>query len=144
MERLRVRIPAGTAGEFSSPGLTLCVDSHPVSLPSPCYRSGTQKTSVILPKTHTPLTQRSPSGLSMPLSRHSVRTYSEMSSHAVCQGPCGHSRLSPISHCGLILTLKSGSVCASQSPLKKKQKQRRRGILTYMGRTFSRKSSQAK
>ena len=41
IERLRVRIPAGTAGEFSSPELTLCADSHSVSVPPPCYRSGT-------------------------------------------------------------------------------------------------------
>ena len=27
-ERLRVRIPAGTAGEFSSPGSTFCADSY--------------------------------------------------------------------------------------------------------------------
>ena len=27
-ERLRVRIPAGVAGEFSSPGSTFCADSY--------------------------------------------------------------------------------------------------------------------
>ena len=27
-ERSRVRIPAGTAGEFSSPGSTFCADSY--------------------------------------------------------------------------------------------------------------------
>ena len=41
IERLRVRSPAGAAGEFSSPELTLCADSYPVSVPLPCYRSGT-------------------------------------------------------------------------------------------------------
>ena len=41
IERLRVRIPAGAAGEFSSPELTLCADSYSVSVPPPCYRSGT-------------------------------------------------------------------------------------------------------
>ena len=41
IERLRVRIPAGAAGEFSSPELTLCADSCAVSVPPPCYRSGT-------------------------------------------------------------------------------------------------------
>ena len=35
IERLRVRIPAGAAGEFSSPELTLCVDSYSVSVPPP-------------------------------------------------------------------------------------------------------------
>ena len=49
-------------------------------------------------KTHTPLTQRSRSGLTMALSRHSVGTYQEMSSHATRQGTLSHSRL-----CGLIL-----------------------------------------
>ena len=39
----------------------------------------------------------------MPLSRHNVRTYSETSSHATCQETFGHGRLSPLSHCGLIL-----------------------------------------
>ena len=28
IERSRVRIPAGTAGEFSSPGSTICADSY--------------------------------------------------------------------------------------------------------------------
>ena len=41
IERLRVRIPAGAAGEFSSPESTLCADSYSVSVPSPRYRSGT-------------------------------------------------------------------------------------------------------
>ena len=50
IERLRVRIAAGAAGEFSSPGLILCADSYSVSVPSPCYCSGTEKTPVILPK----------------------------------------------------------------------------------------------
>ena len=52
---------------------------------------------------HTPLTQRSRSGLTVLLSRHSVGTYPEMSSHATCQGTLGHSRLSSLNHCGLIL-----------------------------------------
>ena len=41
IERWRVQIPAGVAGEFSSPELTLFADSSSVSAPSPCYRSGT-------------------------------------------------------------------------------------------------------
>ena len=41
--------------------------------------------------THTPLTQRSRSGLTMLLSRHCVGTYPETSSHATCQGTFGHS-----------------------------------------------------
>ena len=39
----------------------------------------------------------------MPLSRHSAETYPETSSHATCQETFGHGRLSPLSHCGLIL-----------------------------------------
>ena len=41
IERLRVRIPAGAAGKFSSLEFTLCADSYSVSVPPPCYRSGT-------------------------------------------------------------------------------------------------------
>ena len=39
----------------------------------------------------------------MPLSRHSVETYQEMSSHATRQGTSDQSHLSSLSHCGLIL-----------------------------------------
>ena len=53
--------------------------------------------------THTPMTQRSQSGLTIPLSRYSLVTYPEMSSHATCQGTFSHSHLSSLSHCGLIL-----------------------------------------
>ena len=35
IERLRVRIPAGTAGEYSSPEFPLCADSYSVSFPHP-------------------------------------------------------------------------------------------------------------
>ena len=65
---------------------------------------------VILPKMqvagynmHTPLNQRSRSGMTMPLSGFSVGTYLEMSPHATHQGTLGHSRLSLLSHCELIL-----------------------------------------
>ena len=80
IERLRVRIPEGAAGEFSSPELTLCVDSFgfrsiPVLLQwhvkDPCHSAKSVGGRLHL-NTHTPLTQRSRSGLSMPLSRHSV------------------------------------------------------------------------
>ena len=53
--------------------------------------------------THTSLTQRSRSGLTLPLSRHSVGTYQVTSSHATRQGTLGHSRLSLLSHCRLTL-----------------------------------------
>ena len=53
--------------------------------------------------THTPLTQRSRSGLTMPLSRYCVGTYPETSSHPTCQGTFVHSSLGSLSHCGLFL-----------------------------------------
>ena len=46
---------------------------------------------------HTPLTQRSRSGLTMPLSSHCVGIYQETSSHATRQGTLSHSRLSSLS-----------------------------------------------
>ena len=73
--------------------------------------------------THTPLTQRSRSGLTMPLSRHSVGTYPETSSHTTRQKTLSHSGLSSLNHCGLILAEKSGiSVRELISTLKKKKK----------------------
>ena len=50
IERVRVRIPRGAAEDFSSPELTFSADSYSVSVPAPCYCSGTKKTPVILPK----------------------------------------------------------------------------------------------
>ena len=41
IERLRIRILAGMAGEVLSPESTLCADSYSVSVPPLCYRSGT-------------------------------------------------------------------------------------------------------
>ena len=70
--------------------------------------------------THTPLTHRSRSGLTMPLSRQSVGIYQETSSHATRLGTLGHSRLSSLSHHGLILAQRVELVCASYSPLLKK------------------------
>ena len=52
------------------------------------------------PLTRTPLTRQSRSGLTKLLSRHSVGTYRESSSHATCQGTFVHSHLSWQSHCG--------------------------------------------
>ena len=52
--------------------------------------------------THTAMTQRSRSGLTMPLSRHSVGTDQETNSHATRQRTLRHSRISSLSHCGLI------------------------------------------
>ena len=105
IERLRVRILVGAAGEFSSPELSLCADSYSVSdsppPPSPVLPQWQVKDTGHSTKsaggrlnlnTHTSLTQRSRSGLTMPLSRHSVGIYREKSSHATGQGTLGHSR----------------------------------------------------
>ena len=53
--------------------------------------------------THTPFVQQSWSELTMPLSRHCVGTYVEVSSDAICQGTLRHSHLSSLSHHALIL-----------------------------------------
>ena len=104
IERLRVRISAEAAGEFSSPELTLCSDlfgvrSIPVlpllHLKDP-GRSAKSAGGRLHLNTHALLTQRSRSGLTMPLSRHSVGTYPETSLHAACQETFGHSRLSSL------------------------------------------------
>ena len=112
IERVRVRIPAGTAGEFSSPVSTLCADSLFGVRSTPVLPQWHVKDPGHFAKsaagglhlyTHTPLTERSRSGLTMPLSRHSLGTYQETSSHATRQGTLGHSRLSSLSHYGLTL-----------------------------------------
>ena len=51
---------------------------------------------------YTPLTQRSRSRLTMPLSRHCVGTCLETSSHATCQGTFCHGHPSSLSHCARI------------------------------------------
>ena len=95
IERLRVRIPAEAAVEFSSPELTLCADSY--SVPQwhvkdlgQCAKSEDGRLHL---NTHTPCTHRSRSGLTMPRSRHSVGIYQETSSHATRQGTLDGSRL---------------------------------------------------
>ena len=91
IERLRVRILGGAAGEFSSPELILCADSYSVSVPPPSYADARKKPGYFAKSaggrlhlnTHTALTQRSRSGLTMPPSRHSVGTYPETCSNAI-------------------------------------------------------------
>ena len=106
IERLRVRIPAGAAGEFSSPELTFCADSTP-ALPQwhvkDLGHSAKSAGGRLHLNKHTPLTHRSRSGLTMPLSRQRVGIYQETSSHATRQGTLGHSRPNSLSHRGLIL-----------------------------------------
>ena len=100
---------------LSSPELTLCAHSCSVSVPPPTRTPVTAVASKRLRSfcqsaggrlhlnTHTPLTQQSQSELTMLLSRHSLGTYPETSAHATSQGTMGHSHLSSLSHCGLIL-----------------------------------------
>ena len=74
---------------------------------------------------HTSLTQRSRSGLTMRLSRHSVGTYQETSSHAIRQGTLGHSVAKPL---WTDPGLESGiSVRQLTSTLKKKKKKTQAG-----------------
>ena len=112
IERLRVRIAAGAAGEFSSPESTLCADSlfgvhsTPLLLQWDVKDPGHSAKSAcgrLHPNMHTPLTQRSRIELTMPLSRRSVGTYQETSSHATRQGTLGHNCINSLGHCGLIL-----------------------------------------
>ena len=134
IERLRVRIPTRAADELCCPVLTLRADPYSVSAsppptplpppspPTPVLQQWHVKDSGhsaitaggrLHLNTYTPLTQPSRSGLAMPLSRHSVGTYPETSSRALCQGTFGHSRFSSLSHCGLILAKRVKLVSAS-------------------------------
>ena len=80
---------------------------------------------------------RSASRLTRPLSGHSVGTYPETTSHATCQGTFGYSRLSSLSHCGLILAYMSGmKKCARVNLHFTKSTQKRSSIFS--------KSSQAR
>ena len=60
----------------------------------------------------------------MPLSRHSVGTDTETISYATCRGTFCHSRLSSLSHCGLILAWREELVRELISTSKKKKKKK--------------------
>ena len=103
--------PAGAAGKFFFQS-QLCVLTYSVSVlplmlpqwhvkdPGHSVKSAGGRLHL---NTHTPLTRRSRSRLTTPLSRQNVGIYQETSSHATRQGTLGPSRLSSLSHCGLIL-----------------------------------------
>ena len=82
IERSRVRVPAGAAGECSFPKFTFRADSCSVSVPTrviAAARKGSQSFCQsaggrLQINTHTPFIQRSRSGLTM-LSKHIVGTY---------------------------------------------------------------------
>ena len=100
----KAHLLTGTAGEFSSPVNFVCcllfgVLSTPVHVKDPGHSAKSAGSRLHL-NTHTPMTERSRSGLTMPLSRHCVGTYQERSSHTACQGILDHSRLSSLSLCG--------------------------------------------
>ena len=111
-ERLRVWILAGAVGEFYSPELAFVrwllfdVCSTPVLLQwhikDPCHSAKSAGGRLHL-NTHTPFTQPSRNGLTMPLCRHSVGIYQERGSHTIHQETLSHSHLSLLSPCGLIL-----------------------------------------
>ena len=63
----------------------------------------------------------------MLLCRHSVGTYQETSSHATCQGTLSHSRLSSLSHSGLILA-KEWNLCVQANLHLKKKKKAQAGM----------------
>ena len=112
IETLWVLIPTGAAGEFSSPAVNfVCwllfgvrsihmLPQWHVKDPGHYAKSAGSRLHL---NTHVPLTQRSRSGLTMPLCRHSVGTYWAMSSQATCQGTFSNSHLSLLFHFGLIL-----------------------------------------
>ena len=93
IERLRVRIPAGAEGEFSSTESTLCAGSIFGVLSTPVLpqkhikdpgHSAKKCRWQVTPKNAYILDPKMLSGLIMFLSRHSAGTYPEMSSHATC------------------------------------------------------------
>ena len=104
IERLRVRILAGVAGELSSPKSTLCADSYSVSVPPPMLPQWHVKDSGHSAKsaggrlhlnTYTPLTHRSWSGLTKQCGNLSENKLACNSS-----GTLSLSSLSSLSHSG--------------------------------------------
>ena len=130
IERLRVRIPAEAAGEFSSPEFTLRADSYSVSVPTPAWpqwhakdlgHSAKSASGRLHLNTHAPWIQRSRTGLTMPLSRQSVDTYPETSSHATCHEAFEHSRLSSLNHCRHTLRTECNQCARTNLHFKKKK-----------------------
>ena len=112
IERLRVQISAGAAGKnfFSRINVvsrrlfgvrsTLVLPQWHIKGPGHSTKSAGGRLHL---NTHALWTQRSRSGPTMLLSRHSADTYPETNSHATCQGTFGYSRLSSLIHYELIL-----------------------------------------
>ena len=114
--------------------LPFCRSSIEVSIPSPVLpqwhvkdpgHSAKSAGGRLHLNTHTPLAQRSQNGLTMPLSRHSVGSYQETSSHVTRKGTLGHSRLRLAEPLWTEPGLKSGiSIRELISTLKKKTQAR--------------------
>ena len=109
--------PGRAARELSFPESTLCADSFGVRstpmllqwhIKDPGHSAKSAGGRLYL-NTHAPLIRQNRSGLTTPLSGHSMGTY--------CQGTLGHGRLSSLSHCGLILAYRVELMCASKSRL---------------------------
>ena len=85
---------------FSGVNFELCADSYSVlpqwHVKDPGHSAKSAGSKLHL-NMHTPLTERSRSGLTMPLARHRVGTFLEKSSYATRQGTFGYSRLSSLS-----------------------------------------------
>ena len=113
IKRLRDRILAGAAGEFSSPELTLFADSYSVSGPLPPPHP-----TPVLPQWHVKKPGHSAKSAGGMLHTYTLcplksewddyaavqaecEIYQKTSSHATRQGTLGHSRHSSLSHCGL-------------------------------------------
>ena len=113
IERLRVRIPAGAAGEFSSPELSLCANSYSVSVPPRITAEARKRSRSVCKKCKWQVTPKHASTIDptkSELAENAVQEsvwelIRETSSHATRQGTLGHGQLSSLSHCGLILAL---------------------------------------
>ena len=117
-------------GEFSSPEITFCADSYSVSVPphvttvackrpqsfcQKCRQQVTPKDAYILDPTKVAWADYVFQAWCGNLS-------GKLSSHTTCGETLGHSHLSMMSHCELILALKSGiGVCQLICTLKKVQ-----------------------
>ena len=144
METLRVRIPAEAAGEFSSPESTSCADSYSLSVPTPVLlqwhvkdpsHSAKSTDGRLHQNMHAPLTQQSQSGLTMPLSRHSVGI---LSGNELTHNSSGNTWSQSSQLAGPLSNdpgLNNGISVHELISTKKKKKKPRRGM---SGRTFSR------
>ena len=124
IERLRVRIPAGAAGEFSSPELSLCITAEARKR----SRSVCQKCKWQVTPKHASTIDPTKSELAENAVQESVwELIRETSLHATRQGTLVHSPLSSLSHCGLITKKWNWNVRADLH-LKKNIEKRRRGM----------------